>query len=302
MVKRILDIRPHEFKDLTASDIVKSIKASEGRVMVSEVICPAMPMLYDVSNAELAASLGADIILLNVYDVNKPHILGFNPIENLSVVNSLKERIGRIIGINLEPIGNVKLMETQDIIDNGRTATKENALKAYEQGVQMIVLTGNPKTGVSNEAITNSLKEIRSVLGDKIVLVAGKMHSSGTYSESSADIIDEETIKSFLSAGANIILIPAPGTVPGITLEFVKQMTDLVHKNGGLVFTTIGTSQEGADKETIKQIALMAKMAGADLHHIGDTGYFGMAVPENIFTYSVTIRGIRHTYRRMAMK
>ena len=41
-------------------------------------------------------------------------------------------------------------------------------------------------------------------------------------------------------------------------------------------------------------------MAGADIHHIGDTGYVGMALPENIMAYSITIRGVRHTYHRMA--
>jgi len=64
--------------------------------------------------------------------------------------------------------------------------------------------------------------------------------------------------------------------------------------------TAIGTSQEGADKSTVRQIALMCKMAGTDLHHIGDTGYVGMAIPENILTYSIAIRGIRHTYTRIA--
>ncbi|HFV5581391.1 TPA: haloacid dehalogenase-like hydrolase, partial [Escherichia coli] len=48
------------------------------------------------------------------------------------------------------------------------------------------------------------------------------------------------------------------------------------------------------------QIALMSKMAGADLHHIGDTGYMGMALPENILAYSIAIRGVRHTYTRIA--
>ena len=33
---------------------------------------------------------------------------------------------------------------------------------------------------------------------------------------------------------------------------------------------------------------------------IGDTGYPGMALPENIMAYSVAIRGVRHTYHRMA--
>lgn len=64
--------------------------------------------------------------------------------------------------------------------------------------------------------------------------------------------------------------------------------------------TAIGTSQEGADTHTIRQIALMSKMAGADLHHIGDTGYMGIALPENILAYSIVIRGVRHTYARVA--
>ena len=66
--------------------------------------------------------------------------------------------------------------------------------------------------------------------------------------------------------------------------------------------TAIGTSQEGADVETIRQIALMCKMAGADLHHLGDAGSSpGMTNPENIMAYSIAIRGKRHTYNRMAL-
>jgi hypothetical protein len=67
-----------------------------------------------------------------------------------------------------------------------------------------------------------------------------------------------------------------------------------------MTMTTIGTSQEGASLETIRSIALMCKMAGTDLHHIGDAGYVGMALPENILAYSIAIRGVRHTYARMA--
>ena len=69
---------------------------------------------------------------------------------------------------------------------------------------------------------------------------------------------------------------------------------------GALTITAIGTSQEGADVDTIRQIALMCKMTGTDIHHLGDAGYGGMSLPENIQAYSIAIRGIRHTYRRMA--
>jgi len=74
----------------------------------------------------------------------------------------------------------------------------------------------------------------------------------------------------------------------------------IVHSKGALAMLTIGTSQEGADEATIRQIALNSKMAGADIYHIGDTGFYGIAVPENIKTYSIVIRGRCHTYVRMA--
>ena len=77
-------------------------------------------------------------------------------------------------------------------------------------------------------------------------------------------------------------------------------MVEYAHSLGAMTMTAIGTSQEGADEATIRQIALMCKMTGTDLHHIGDAGYVGMALPENIFAYSVAIRGKRHTYTRIA--
>jgi hypothetical protein len=62
----------------------------------------------------------------------------------------------------------------------------------------------------------------------------------------------------------------------------------------------IGTSQEGASLTTIEQLALMSKMSGADVHHIGDAGMMGIAVPENITAWSIALRGRRHTWHRMA--
>ena len=87
---------------------------------------------------------------------------------------------------------------------------------------------------------------------------------------------------------------------PGITMEYVRELVGYAHSLGALTITAIGTSQEGSDKDTIRQIALWCKMTGTDIHHIGDSGYVGMALPENIMTYSIAIRGIRHTYHRMA--
>ena len=121
------------------------------------------------------------------------------------------------------------------------------------------------------------------------------MHGAG-----SGNIYDEKVVKRFVECGADVVLFPAPGTVPGFTENLAKKMVDVIHEAGALAMTTIGTSQEGSSESVIEKIALMSKSAGADIQHIGDCGTFGMAIPENIMKLSVTIRGVRHTYRRMA--
>ena len=182
----------------------------------------------------------------------------------------------------------------------GRKATLENAKKAVDMGVNFIVLTGNPGVGVTNAAIEQTLQLYRQHFGDRLILAAGKMHASGILSEGAEKIITREDIAAFCRAGADIILLPAPGTVPGITMEYVRQLVNYAHSLGLLTITAIGTSQEGADVATIRQIALMCKMTGTDIHHLGDAGYGGISLPENIQAYSIAVRGIRHTYRRMA--
>jgi len=167
-------------------------------------------------------------------------------------------------------------------------------------GVNMILLTGNPGMGVKNSAIVSTLRLYKKELGDRLILAAGKMHASGILEEGAENIITEADVRAFCDAGADIILLPAPGTVPGITMEYVRRLVSCAHSLGRLTMTAIGTSQEGADVDTIRQIALMCKMTGTDIHHLGDAGYGGMALPENIQAYSIAIRGIRHTYRRMA--
>lgn len=303
-MKRILDCHASDFKHMTKDELLYAIASGEGRTIACETIGSIIPMLGDITNAEFAASQGADILLLNMFDVQKPFIYGLPKTEPENTIRKLKELTGRPIGINLEPVEQV--LSSEDPEENmwamtaGRKATLENAKKAADMGVNFILLTGNPGIGVTNEAIIQTLALYKKELGDRIILAAGKMHASGILTEAAEKIITKDDIKAFRDAGADIILMPAPGTVPGITLEYVKELISYAHSLGCLTITAIGTSQEGADTATIKQIALMCKMAGTDIHHLGDSGYGGMALPENIQAYSVAIRGIRHTYRRMA--
>src|SRR5690625_6587554 len=98
------------------------------------------------------------------------------------------------------------------------------------------------------------------------------MHGAGVANETGSSIITEAAITSFIEAGADVILMPAPGTVPGITLNTIEEYVRTVHSIGALTMLTIGTSQEGADEATLRQIDINSKMAGADIYHIGDTG------------------------------
>lgn len=304
-MKRFLDCTSSDFEKMNAKDMVAAITASEGRLLVCETIGAIMPMLGDVTNAEFVAAMGADIILLNIFDVNNPVIQGLPKTEPQNTIRKIKELTGRPVGINLEPLeSNVDSeVETLDMwkLSSGRAATLENGKKAVEMGVDFIVLTGNPGIGVTNKAITETLKLYKENFGDKVVLVAGKMHAAGILSEAGEKIITKGDVKAFAEAGADIILMPAPGTVPGITMEYIRSLVVYAHELGKLTLTAIGTSQEGADIATIKEIALMCKMTGTDLHHLGDAGYGGMSLPENILEYGKTIRGIRHTYHRMAV-
>lgn len=303
MAKRILNMTPGELTDLTKEELITAIAGSEGRVLASETIGVTIPLLTDVTNAEFAASMGADMILLNMFDVQDPKIMALPEVAKEDTVREVKRLTGRMVGINLEPVDDAAASENAETLwamSAGRYATVENAMLAQKMGVDMIVLTGNPGNGVSNEAITSSLRAISEEIGDKIALAAGKMHASGVIGEGGENIITKEDIRQFSEAGADIILMPAPGTVPGITTEYIRSLVSYAHSLGKLTITSIGTSQEGADTETIKRIALECKMTGTDIHHIGDSGYVGMALPENIMAYGVTIRGIRHQYHRMA--
>lgn len=303
MHKRYLDCSASELRSISKSDLLDALRASEGRIIVSETIGAVQPLLQTITNAELAASQGADLLLLNMFDVDAPAIQGMpDGIEPDALIHALQHLTGRVIGVNLEAV-DPEFQQKHDefwALREGRVATAKNAQKLVAMGAKFIVLTGNPGNGITNRAITSNLKDIHAAVGEKVILVAGKMHAAGVLSEGGESILTKEDIAEFRESGADIILLPAPGTVPGITLEYARALIVHAHKLGAMAMTAIGTSQEGASVETIRQIALMCKMAGADLHHIGDTGYIGMALPENIHAYSIAIRGVRHTYARIA--
>ena len=301
MAKRLLDCYASELANLRGRELVDSIRMSEGRVVAAEVIASAPPLLDHLSNAELATAMSADLILLNFYDVAAPQVTGFPAQADTgkfgersagigATLAGVQRLTGRLVGLNLEPI------ENPDAMTSGRMATAENARAALEQGARFIVVTGNPGTGVTTQGITRSVAAMRAAVGDQVVVLAGKMHGAGAREH----VITTDDITAFGDAGADGIVLPAPGTVPGMTLDAAGAFVTAAHERGLIVMNTIGTSQKGASVTVIEQLALWSKMTGADIHHLGDAGYIGIAVPENITAFSIALRGRRHTWKRMA--
>jgi hypothetical protein len=297
MVKRLLSSSSSELLNYNKEELLQSIKLSEGRTIVSEVIGEES-LFRDLSNAEVAAAFGADILLLNLFDLNQPYFKNIKEGNAAEIVKEIKRLSGRPLGINLEPV-NKENNEADHFVklSSGRKAVLQNIELAVKAGFNIITFTGNPSVGVSNQAIIEAVKIADQNFGDQIIITAGKMHMAGI----DEDYLAAKYIDSLISAGTDIILLPAVGTVPGIDLNSLKEIIKLIHNRGKLALTAIGTSQESADQETIREIALMSKMAGADIQHIGDAAYGGIALPENILTLSKTIRGKRHSYRRMAL-
>src|SRR5436305_7919289 len=103
MHKRYLDCSASELLSISKGDLLDALRASEGRIIVSETIGAVQPLLQSVTNAELVASMGADLLLLNMFDVNNPVIHGMPAgIEPGEIIHALQHLTVRVIGVNLE--------------------------------------------------------------------------------------------------------------------------------------------------------------------------------------------------------
>ena len=290
--------------------------------MAAEVVAFRPPLIEGISNAGLAVAFGADILHLNHYDVDKPLIAGLPSTEEglktwaevglriaptddiegpmrsfLSeiglgiTIKALRSLIGRVVGVSLEVV-------TDGITaPPGRQAIPKTAARAIEQGAAYITLVGS--SAITPEALRANVRWLREGLGPEVVLVAGQMPWGGS-DRNTPGFLSPAEVEQLVAAGADVVMLPVPGTISGATLETIAASVTTAHRLGVLAEVTIGTSQESADVETVRRLALDGKLTGADVYQIGDGGYGGMAIPENILAFATAIKGKRHTYRRMA--
>ena len=157
-MKRLISANASEILKMNAQELKQSIKASEGRVILSENVAPRESFIGDITNAEIARAFGADMILLNCLDVLNPYIFGLEHNKD-NFVDELHRLVGRPIGVNLEPVDlEAEMLEDRLDIAKGRQLNLETVKRLDEVGFDFVCLTGNPGTGVTNEQIEKALR------------------------------------------------------------------------------------------------------------------------------------------------
>ncbi|MEJ2856907.1 MULTISPECIES: DUF7916 family protein [unclassified Saccharothrix] len=289
---RILDLDRDALAALRGRELTEAVAAGEGRTVVAEVFADRAALAFSptgpaVHNMELMAAFGADVLVLNMidraWDGKRFHFPGLGTLPDLA---ALADRVGRPIGVNLEP-GDVPRL---------RRATPETARRLVDAGAALLSLTANPSTDGTFDGLTRVTGELRAALGADAALWSGKMHHAGH-----RERITTARLTGLVDAGADGVIMPLPGTLPGVTRESAAEAVAAVQDAGAVVMGAIGTSQEGAHTTVVPQLALTAKEIGVDAHHIGDCFLPGMGDPELLYAYSVAIRGRRHTWTRMAL-
>lgn len=302
-VKRLIDCNFEEMDSYDAKELKAAILNSEGRVICGQTNSLLMPVVDGVTNAEVVAAFGSDIIMLNSYHTkNIKYNRGIGSID----VKDLKKLTHNLVGVYFE-CSNTNPGESDFLpVDNeyykGRIASKENVEKVLEMGANFIVLGGNPGTGVKIDKVISQTKLVKEIVKDEALIMAGKWEDGideKVLGDPLATYDPKKVIKDLATAGADVITFPAPGSRHGITVEMIRELVEYSHRLGLATLCFLDSSVEGTDEATIKNIAILMKQTGADIHAIGDAG---LQAPENIYTLSVAIRGRRFTFKRMAMR
>ena len=326
MAKRLLNYSPKEMLALKPRELKEAIRLSEGRTVHVLARVSAPNLVQYVSNPEVAAAFGADMVGINAYDPTNPLFPGLpskNPKDDEATkklqiqigkgwtLREVRELIGRPVSIDLEvPPGYGGEVDQELVsvdVKTGRVTlgmlfTRENAELAISQGPDILGVGGRGR----QEEVLQCVPDAKKLVGDRCLLAAGIEHLLGSTVGGKKPydlrkLITPETVRSLAESGADIIQIPAAGCFPGYDISYVHRLFDVIHEDDCLAEAGLQWSQEGADAETIKRLAINNKMAGMDILNLGDAGLNeSVSLPENIMAACIAIKGRRHTYRRMA--
>ncbi len=312
MTKRILSCTKSDFEKMTPMDLKLSIRLAEGRTILGQSFNGmGNSLLGGVTNPELEAAFGADILLLNGYSLDEKspmygvkhynHAMGLQTLH----VRDIKRLVNRPVGVYLECVSSEEKHLYINGFALGRTATEENFNKAVEEGADFIILGANPSMNAKVDDIIAATKIAGETIKGKAMIFSGKWED-GVYEKVLGDPMAKKPAKEFIDAimdaGADVVDFPAPGSRQGITVDMIRELVEYVHHKDAdtMTMSFIDGSVEGADVDTIRILAIKSRETGADIHAIGDAGLAGSSLPENIYQLSLSVKGRRLTWERMA--
>ncbi|WP_050638218.1 DUF7916 family protein [Candidatus Stoquefichus sp. SB1] len=320
MPRRLISSTRSEIRTMTAKQLKDSIRACEGRVILSQNYVGHSPLLEGTTNAELAESMGADMVFFNGYPMDETiEIPAFQVdvykdgqyVHESYRLKEMKTLTKGPLGVYLEcgvgddPSASTSTQAGTSLIRRERVASDENLKKLIDEDVDFVVLAGNPGTGTSMETIIDATKRAKAILGDQVMIWAGKWED-GVKEKVLGDPLrkdSKEVIAKLIDAGADVICLPMPGSRTGVTVESMRELVTFVHEYGDkstLAMSFLDGSVEGSDEGTVRLCGLMSKQTGADIHAIGDAGCSGMSTPEDIYQLAMTIKGRRLTWLKTA--
>lgn len=193
-MKRLLSCYASDLLGATKEELKQSILSSEGRIIMGETVVTAAPLIAGVTNAEMMTAFGCDLLVLNELDVFHPEIVGFYDCDN--PIAEIKRLTGRLVGINLEPVDSSQEVQDQQVfLKPGRQVSPESLGQAQALGVDFIMLTGNPATGVSMAAIRSAIGLAKEHFEG--LIFAGKMHGAGL----GESVVDSQALLDFVDLG-----------------------------------------------------------------------------------------------------
>lgn len=274
-VTRLISAKASQVSTYNGRQLKEAIFKSEGRVLMGQTYLKNPILFPNCTSTELMFAFGGDMVLLNGFDFRNPQtcpgLQGFD-------YQGIKDLVGgRPVGIYMGcPKEGLDL--TSDYLYDlaGMICTEENLKKCKDWGVSFIILGGNPGSGTSIKDVVRWTKKAREICGEDMLIFAGKWED-GVVEKVLGDPLADYDAK-----------------------EIIDQLIEYTHRKGALAMSFLNSNVEAADRDTIREVTLLMKQTGCDVHAIGDGGFGGGTWPENIYQMSVTLKGKAYTWAQMA--
>lgn len=313
---RLLTATPQRVLSLSPAELKTAIAMSEGRTVTAVARVRGANACDGVSNMELCAAFGADIIALGLYDPHNPYFPGLPDLvideaerEVLAQVqiemgrgwtlSRVRELVGRPVAAALYGTES-SFPDEMEASFVRSPATVANAELLASQGADIIQIMD---WLAPIEVIAERLREIKDAVGDQALISFARPNGWGLFGHlAPEEFISTGDVTVLAESGIDILELPTVGTQSGTDLSTVQEWVKIAHRRDVLVNLWIASSQEGGDTDTIKNLAWDFRKTGADIITISDVNLTeAVPEPENILTLGMAIRGRRHTFRRMSL-